>query len=106
MDEQLQLRMLKCLDGLHYSFLLLIDAYQGLYESCTQIPRDQSRLAATLLKCWSIVDLIYRIREISHSVPGLGRKHPDVRQFSSSTDSTECCRHYIQHLRSQLSNAY
>lgn len=97
------LRNLKCLDGLHYSFELLNHSYNGLYERCSSINEDQENLIPALSKCWMIIDCVHRIREISQSIPGLSQKKSELKMFLQKTEIAETCRHYIQHLRNNLS---
>ena len=103
MHVSTDIRILKCFDGLHYSFELLHFNYQGLYEACVSINQNQSNLIPVLSRCWSIVDLVHRIREISQAVPGLNKKNENLVKFLHETNIAESCRHYIQHLREELS---
>ncbi|MBD3813768.1 MAG: hypothetical protein IE917_16305 [Betaproteobacteria bacterium] len=102
MLSTLDIRKIRCLDGLHYSFGLLSHFYSGLWETCCRIPEDNSQIVPALASCWGFVDALHRIREISQSVPGLSAKHPEMRVFLSVTDLAEDYRHYIQHLRGEL----
>ena len=102
MLSALDIRKIRCLDGLHYSFRLLSHFYLGLWETCCRIPDNNSQIISALASCWGFVDALHRIREISQSVPGLSTKHPEMRAFLSATDLAEDYRHYIQHLRGEL----
>lgn len=103
MHASTDLRNLKCLDGLHYSFELLNHAYSGLYKNCSLINEQQENLISALSKCWMIIDCVHRIREISQAIPGLSQKKPELKVFLQQTEIAENCRHYIQHLRNNLS---
>ncbi|MFI5364203.1 MAG: hypothetical protein ACHQ4J_01140 [Candidatus Binatia bacterium] len=94
---------MKCLDGLHYSFAILEFVYAPLYDLCTQIPSDSSALFPALWHCWSFVDIVQRIREIAQAIPGLSGKDTHLKSFLDSTSVAEEFRHYIQHLRAELS---
>lgn len=97
------IRIVKCLDGLHYSFAILEHIYSSLHETCSRVKADHSSLVPTLWRCWSFVDLVHRIREIALALPGLSRKDKDLVAFLDATKLAEEFRHYIQHLRSELS---
>jgi len=99
----LDLRKLRCLDGLHYSFEILEFTHQSLWQTCCAIRSDNSKAAVALSHCWSFIDSLHRIREIAQAVPGLGSKHLEMRTFLSATSLAENCRHYIQHVRHELS---
>lgn len=103
MHASTDIRILKCLDGLHYSFELLEFNHSNLYEICCAINKDQSNLIPALSQCWSIIDLAHRIREISQSIPGLSQSNRDLMKFLRRTKVAEDYRHYIQHLRRELS---
>jgi len=49
------------------------------------------------------VDVVHRIREVAEALPGLSKKEQPLRAFLSATAVVEDFRHYIQHLRSELS---
>lgn len=102
MLSALDIRKIRCLDGLHYSFQLLRHFQSGLWESCCKIPEDNSQVVSALAACWGFIDALHRIREISLSVPGLSAKHPEMRAFLSASSLAEDYRHYIQHLRQEL----
>jgi len=95
-------RLLKCFDGLHFSFKMLTHAYCTLHPTCARIPEDNSSLVPALAQCWSFIDALHRIREIAQAVPGLSSREPQLVLFLQRTDLAETYRHYIQHLRSEL----
>lgn len=97
------LRILKCLDGLNYSFELLNFYYSDLYSSCIEINDDQRKCIKALALCWGFVDTLHRIREIAQALPGISSKEPEMRFFLTATHLAEAYRHYIQHLRGELS---
>lgn len=103
MHASSDIRIVKCLDGLHYSFEILDNIYSSLYETCIQINTNQSSLIPALWHCWSFVDTVHRIREISQALPGLSKKQRELSTFIEATKLSEEYRHYIQHLRSELS---
>ncbi len=104
MHSALDVRKVRCLDGLHYSFLMLRHHYEGLWETCCGIPGKHSNLIAALASAWGFIDALYRIREIAQSVPGLSARHPDMQTFLAATSMAEDYLHYIHHLRSELAN--
>ena len=102
MATALELRQIRCLDGLYYSFLLLRHYYAGIWETCCKIPTENSQVVPALAACWGFIDSLHRIREIAQSVPQLSVKHVEMRMFLSETVLSEEYRHYIQHLRGEL----
>jgi hypothetical protein len=96
-------RLIRCLDGLDMSFAMLENIHAELYPTCAAIKADQRHLVLALWRCWSFVDAVHRIREIAQAVPGLSKKTAEVRSFLDATSIAEDFRHYIQHLRSELS---
>ncbi len=103
MHVSTDLRLVKCLDGLYYSFELLGHSHAGLHDDCVGISTDRTKLIPALSKCWMFVDLVHRIREIAQAVPGLSGKNHELRSFLDATNIAESFRHYIQHLRGELS---
>lgn len=96
-------RIVKCLDGLHFSFQILDHIFSDLHLNVSLIKVDQQSLVPALWRCWSFVDVVHRIREIAQALPGLSRKKRALVQFLSATCLAEDFRHYIQHLRGELS---
>jgi len=103
MLTSLDLRKILCFDGLHYSFQLLRHFESKLWDTCCKIPDDNSQVIPALASCWGFVDAVHRIREISQSIPGVSTKHAEMRAFLTASSIAEEYRHYIQHLRKQLS---
>ena len=99
----LDLRKIRCLDGLHYSFQLLRHFESELWSTCCKISADNSQIICALASCWGFVDAVHRIREISQSISGVSTKHAEMRAFLSASSMAEDYRHYMQHLRSELS---
>jgi hypothetical protein len=102
MIEAIEIRKVRSLDGLHYSFGLLNHFYLDLYETCCSIPTDNSQIVKALANCWGFIDALHRVREIAQSIPDLSVSHPEMRNFLSKTSLAEDYRHYIQHLRGEL----
>jgi len=97
------IRLIKILEALSFSFGVLKYNYNNLYNNCIDIPNSNENLIAALSSCWSIIDSVHRIREISQAIPGLSKKNNDLKIFLASTKKAEDFRHYFQHLRSELS---
>jgi hypothetical protein len=95
-------RIVKCLDGLHYSFEILQQAYSDLYPTCQKIKNDPGALPAALWRAWSVVDAVHRIREITQGIRGLSGSNQQLKDFLGATAVAEDLRHYIQHLRKGL----
>ena len=98
-------RVVRCLDGLSMSFLMLDQIHRELHPTCVSIKTDKRNLARAFWLCWSFVDTVHRIREVAQASPGLSKKAPEVRLFLDATSIAEKFRHYIQHLRSELSKS-
>lgn len=96
-------RLVRCFDGLAMSFAMLEQIQENLYMVCVAIKDNKPSLPSAFLRCWSFIDTVHRIREVAQSVPGLSRKTAELRLFLDATDIAENFRHYIQHLRSELS---
>ncbi|MEA2558976.1 MAG: hypothetical protein QOH06_480 [Acidobacteriota bacterium] len=103
MHASTDIRLVKCLDGLHFSFEMLEHANDGLYDTCVRVQTDPAALAPALWRCWLLVDVVHRLRQLAEAVPGLSKRNPDLVAFLGATRVAEDCRHYIQHLRSELS---
>lgn len=99
---QIDIRKIRCLDGLHYSFRILEKHYNNLYKTCCEIPNEPSALIDSLIFAWGFVDALHRINQIAQSVPSLSSKHPEMRAFLDGTGLAKEYRHYIQHLRREL----
>jgi hypothetical protein len=103
MHSSKDIRQVKCFDGLHYSFEFLKYNYSLLYESCVGIRNDQKNIISALSQCWSFIDAVHRIREIVQALPGLSKNSNELKRFLKTTEIAEAYRHYIQHLRGELS---
>jgi hypothetical protein len=100
-----QARLLKVCDGLHYSLEMLKLSYRPLWDTCNEIPIKASKAVAAMQYCWTFVDSIHRLRELAQSIPTVAAKHQEIRAFLGATEVAERFRHYIQHLRSELSKS-
>ena len=96
------IRKIRILDGLHYSFGLLNYFYSDLHEICCSILKDNSQVVRALAHSWGFIDALHRVRELAQSIPDLSVRHPEIRFFLSKTRLAEDYRHYIQHLRNEL----
>lgn len=100
----LQSKGLQVLDSLCLSYQMLDHLYDGLHVYVAGLKHDYLRLAPVYLRCWSIVDVVHRIREIAQCTPGLNVKCLEVRRFLGETTAAEHFRHYILHLHSEMAN--
>lgn len=98
-------RLVRCLDGLAMSFAMLDHIQSDLHTVCADIKANQQSLPLAFLRCWSFVDTVHRIREVAQAIPGLSVKTAELRLFLEATAIAEEFRHYIQHLRSELSKS-
>lgn len=99
----LDLRTIKFLDGFHISFEILALVYSDLHQTCARVANDREALVPALWRCWSFIDTVHRLREMAQAVPRLSRRSRDRIVFLEETKVAEGFRHYIQHLRSELS---
>ncbi len=102
MHASTDLRIIKCLDGLHYSFETLKFVYSTLYEVCTTINEDQSAVIPAIWQCWSFIDITNRVRDLAQTIPGLSKKDEELKLFLGATSIAKEYRNYIQHLRNEL----
>ncbi|MFN7966185.1 MAG: hypothetical protein U0V87_10910 [Acidobacteriota bacterium] len=98
------MRRVKVLDGLYYSFRLLEYFHGILYPSCCSIRSSVTGLVPAIASAWGFIDALHRARQLSQLVPGLGRRHLELRRFLAETELAETYRHYIQHLRRELAD--
>jgi len=84
------------------SFAILEHIDSELYATCSRLPSDKELLPVAFWRAWSFVDTVHRIREVTQGVPGLSAKSAEVRRFLVATDVAEVFRHYMQHLRREL----
>ena len=105
MDASTDTRLIRCLDGLEMSFAMLEHIHGDLHATCHAIRTDKHMLASAFWRCWSFVDTVHRLREVSEAVPGLSSKTPELRVFLKATSIAEGFRNYIQHLRNELMKA-
>jgi hypothetical protein len=87
------------------SFAMLEQIHADLHATCAAIRADKRNLSLAFWRCWSFVDAVHRVREVTQAVPGLSKETTEVRNFLDSTSIAEGFRHYVQHLRSELSKS-
>lgn len=104
MHSALDVRKVRCLDGLNYSYQMLRHHYTGLWETCCEIPGANAKIIPALAAGWGFIDALHRIREIALAVPGLSPKHPEMQAFLAASAVAEDYRHYVHHLRGELAN--
>ena len=104
MHPSSDVRIVKCLDGLYYSFQMLEYINSSLYKDCLRVEIDHSSLIPALWRCWSFIDVVHRVREISQSLPGLSKRDKNLSTFLDATRLAKDYRNYVQHLRSELLN--
>jgi hypothetical protein len=104
MHAATDIRLVRCLDGLALSFAILQHIHADLHVVCANVKSNKDALSPAFWRCWSFVDTVHRIREVAQAVPGLSTKTPELRLFLDATVIAKEFRHYIQHLRSELSN--
>ncbi len=103
MHASIDFRLVLCLDALNMSFEMLDLTYSQIYSLCIQLKEKPELISSAFLQCWTFIDVLHRVREVAQSIPGLSKKQQELREFLLKTEEAEFCRHYIQHLRSELS---
>ncbi len=98
-------RLVRCLDAFGLSFAILQHIHADLHTVCASVKSRKESLPPAFWRCWSFVDVVHRIREVAQAVPGLSMKTPELRLFLGATAIAEEFRHYIQHLRTELSKS-
>lgn len=99
---EIKIKIIRYLEGMNYTFSLLDYSYTDLYEVCLSINKDKSKIIPALSRCWQIIDMTHRIRELCQSTPCLNKDDRDVKSFLDNTKSAEEFRQYVQHLRQEL----
>ncbi len=103
MHASIDFRLVLCLDALNMSFEMLDLTYSQIYGLCIQLKEKPELISSAFLQCWTFIDVLHRVREVAQSIPGLSKKQQELREFLLKTEEAEFCRHYIQHLRGELS---
>jgi hypothetical protein len=97
-------RLFRFLDGFHQSLALITIQYADLCAVQSRLtPEDQVLIMRGISLAWSIVDSVHRVRELAEAMPGLKASDKERRDFLAATAIAEGFRHYIQHLRGELS---
>jgi hypothetical protein len=99
-------RLVRFLDGLQYTLALIRLQYSDICGMIAkQTPDDHGMIMRSIYTAWGIVDSVHRIRELSQSIPGFSGSDQRLKLFLEETKIAEQFRHYIQHLRQELSKA-
>ena len=101
-DKSLEIKKIRCIDGLYYSFEILEHFYKDLHYICCSLIKSKENVSKALTHSWGFIDTVHRIREISKSTPGINQKSPEMRKFLDTTKVTQVFRNYIQHLNNEL----
>jgi hypothetical protein len=101
-DDIIHKKVLKCSEGILFSYKILQFTYSKLYATCLKIPSDKQIVYEALGICWSFIDTVQRIREIIQQFPTISNKDKTITNFLQQTNITDEYRNYIQHLRNEL----
>jgi hypothetical protein len=93
MLSSLDVRKIRCWDGIHYSYAMLRLFHPLIYSSCLKIKTVPRGVVNAIAACWGFVDAMHRLREISLATPGLNQRSPEMRKFLQRTADAEACRH-------------
>lgn len=97
------------IDAIRFT-LEMIDVAYGrlLYILDNIIPNDEATLdsqpmAVTFTDTWSLIDSIYRLRQLIKIMPGVKHKElPELQIFLKKTETVENFRHRMQHLNNDI----
>ncbi|HVU36864.1 MAG TPA: hypothetical protein VHC95_00875 [Opitutales bacterium] len=110
--SEVQRKFVFYMDGLRYSFAMaalattrLKAALDEIYFRIEKEECCEELIPAVMLDAWTIVDICYRVRQLIQQTPGLSQRLPEIQTFLHSTTQADKLRHYVQHLRSEISNA-
>lgn len=95
-------RLVRCFDGIAMSYWMIEHTYREVEKLPAMLKDNKKNIHRAFWLCWSFVDAVHRIRELTQAIPGLGSKKPQVRAFLYSTSVVEYFRNYVQHLRQEL----
>lgn len=105
MDNDIDIRTLKCIEGILFSYKMIKSLYQKLWNSCLSINCNTNNVYESFEICWSLIDAIHRIREISQQIPKISKKEGYIKDLINNTAIVEEFRDYIQHLRNEINKA-
>ena len=97
-----ELKRLRNAEALFYSYELLRISHESMWPACCSIPVDNSSVFTALASCWTFIDSLHRIREIAQGAPGINSTSAEMRSFLEATAPAASYRHYIQHLRREV----
>jgi len=67
-------------------------------------PKALADVLHAVATAWQIVDIVHRVRDLAEGMPGVNKGPGSrVRAFLGATEIAERFRHYVQHLRGELS---
>lgn len=101
--------LLRCLDGLRFAFQTCFAAHDRVRTVLRKIEANWEQGAATedaiaaSGDLWLIVDCLQRIRLLLDRAPVLPKREPDIQAFMRALQPVENLRHYIQHVKGEIS---
>ncbi len=97
-------RILRFRDGFWFSRAILHREREELEALRSKLSPDSlGDVLHAFATVWQIVDAVHRVRELAEGMPGLNKGDAWVRRFLDNTAIAEEFRHYVQHLRGELS---
>lgn len=102
-------QLLLCLDGLRYSFAIVLSCHASVRSILRTVEADwQSGAPAravmqVVADAWAMIDATQRIRLLIERAPALPKNEPKFRVFKDGTSAVEPLRHYAQHINNEVS---
>lgn len=96
-------RLIRFRDGFWFSRAILGREADELERLRIKLrPENRGDLLHAVATVWQIVDTVHRVRELAQTTPGIRQGDAPVRTFLGATRIAEQFRHYVQHLRGEL----
>ncbi|HRD74421.1 MAG TPA: hypothetical protein PK264_00560 [Hyphomicrobiaceae bacterium] len=101
-------QLLLCLDGLRYSFAIILSCHARVrsalnsFEADWQSGASSSAVMQVVADTWMMIDATQRIRLLIERTPTLSKNEPAIRVFKDGTSAVEPLRHYVQHINNEV----
>ncbi len=98
-------RLMRFRDGFWFSREILQREHAELETLRLQLyPNSMGGAVHAVATAWQIVDVVHRVRDLAEGMPGVNKKAGScTRAFLDATAIAERFRHYVQHLRGEVS---
>ncbi|WP_373474321.1 hypothetical protein [Sphingorhabdus sp.] len=101
-------QLLLCLDGLRYSFAIVLSCHARVrsalstFEADWQSGAPANAVIQVVADAWAMIDATQRIRLLIERAPILPKNDPEFRIFKVGTSAVEHLRHYVQHINNEI----